>query len=253
MTTTTFMRRTGVLVTSAGVAAALTLLTPVTANAAVHAQYGALGQANANYTGPTIGGDCTLTDGDDSTQSSVANFTHGTKHRSVNVDATFTSTDSASDTVRVKGHLDSKLTLKKKGKDLQSFEMAAGGSVKINHSVGGSACDATGVVAGQSQTLFTEHKKGWFYFTHDVKVPHAVIEAELVNLDTEKIVAVDIYIGDHSHATSRALLKPGRYGLIVVAGVNVGNSIGIGLAKPSLRAKAKLSTTVSGEFKPLKH
>ena len=251
--TTTIIRRTGALVTSVGVAAALTLLTPITANAGVHGQYGALGQADASYNGPTIGGDCTLTDGDDSTSSPIATLSNGTKRRSVNVDATFTSTDSLADSVRVRGHLDSKLTLKKKGRDLQSFEMAAGGSIKVNHTIGGSACEASGAVAGQSQTMFTEHKKGWFYITHDVKVPHAVIEAELINLDTDKIVTLDIYLGEHSHQTSRAKLKPGRYGLIVVTGVTVGNNIGIGLAKPSLRAKAKLTTTVSGHFKPLKH
>ena len=245
-------RRSGAIITAATVAAALTLLTPVTANAAVHSMYGAIGQADANYNGPTIGGDCLLTDGDDSTSSSVANFSDGTKHRAVNLDATFTSTDSVSDSVRVRGHLDSRLTLNKKHRDLRSFEMAVGGSVKVNHSIGGSACQATGAVLAETQTVFTEHKKGWFYLTHDVRKPNSVIEVELVNVDTNKIVSLQVYLGDHSHMTSRAKLKPGRYGVLALSGVSVGNNIGIGLAKASLRSKATLTTTISGVFKPIK-
>jgi hypothetical protein len=251
MTKSTLIRRSAAVLTSAGVAAALTLLTPVNANAAVHGMYGAIGQANADYDGPTIGGDCLLTDGDDSTSSSVANFSDGTKRRGVNLDATFTSTDSINDRVRVRGHLDSKLTLNKKHKDLQSFEMAVGGTVKVNHSISGSACDASGAVLAETQTVFTEHKKGWFYLTHDVRKPNSVIEVELVNVDNGKIVSLHVYLGDHSHATSRAKLKPGRYGVLAVAGVTVGNNIGIGLAKPSLRSKANLTTTITGKFKAI--
>ncbi len=60
MKTNTFLRRSGAVLTSAGVAAALTLLTPIAADAAVHAQFAAQGSADATYTGPTVGGTCDL-------------------------------------------------------------------------------------------------------------------------------------------------------------------------------------------------
>jgi len=182
----------------------------------------------------------------------ITTFTHGIRHKSVDIDATFASTDSASDTVRIKGHLDSRLTLNRKHKQLKSFELAAGGSMKMIHSMANSTCQGSGAVVGETLTLFTERKKGWFYLTHDVGKKNSVIEVELVDLDREKVVALDIFAGTHSQATSRAKLKPGHYEVLAIVGVTVGNDIGIGLSKASLAEKVKLTTTVSGEFKPIR-
>jgi hypothetical protein len=248
---TTFIRRSGAVLTSAGVAAALTLFTPVTANAAVHAMYGAFGQADENYVGPTVGGTCDLSSGDDSVDSSVAHFTHGTKHRSLNLDAAFTSSDSTSDTVRVKGHLASKLTLHRKHKDLTSFTLGVGGKLGVHHSVGGSACSGSGSLLAETQAVFTEHKKGWFYLTHDVKKPNSVIQLEMINVNTDKLVTLDFYAGDQSQLTTRTKLKPGRYAILAEAGMTVGAS-GVILAKGTSAQKTKMSTTIVGTFKPAK-
>lgn len=253
MTMTTLLRRSGAVLTAAGVAAALTFLTPTTANAAVNAQYAAIGSAYANYDGPTMGGSCDLSAGDNSVQSSIATFSDGTKRRSVNLDATFAASDNPADTTRVRGHIDSKLTLERKHRDLRSFELAAGGKVSITHSISGSSCVAQGTVSGVTQTIFTEHKKGWLYITHETHKANSAIAVIVINVKTGKLVTLDFFQGTKSQSTSRALLKPGKYALAETqAGISVGG-IGLLLAKGAPRAaKAKLTISVSGEFKPIK-
>ena len=243
-------RRSGAVLTSAGVAAALTLMTPVAADAAVQAQFAAQGSADATYDGPTIGGTCDLTDGDDSTESSVADLTHGTKHRSVNLDATFASSDNPADTVRVRGHASADFTVKKKNRDLTSFGLAVGGTVKVTHAMGGSACDGSGFVAGAFILQFTEHHKGYLYLTRSTKKAGSIAEIVLVNLDNDKLETLDIYQGGRSHQTSRALLKPGRYAVqIAQAGISTDTS-GI-ILKSGRPVSAKIARTIhlQGEFK----
>jgi hypothetical protein len=253
MTTTTLLRRSAAVLTSAGVVAALTILTPATAQAGVHAQYAAIGSAYASYDGPTAGGSCNLTSGDNSVQSSIADFGQGTKRRSVDLDATFTASDNPADTVRVRGHVDSKMTVEKRGRDLRSFELAAGGKVSINHSIAGSSCVGQGSVAGATQTMFTEHKKGWLYITRETHKPNSAVTVVVVNLKSGKLVTLEFFQGTKSHSTSRALLKPGKYGLVETqVGVSVGG-FGLLSAKGAQRAaKVKLTSTISGEFKRIK-
>jgi hypothetical protein len=253
MTMTIPLRRSGAVLTAVGVAAALTFLTPTTAHAAVQGQYAAIGSAYASYDGPTVGGTCDLSAGDNSVQSSIATFGDGTKRRSVDLDATFTASDNAADTVRVRGHVDSKLTLERKHRDLRSFELEAGGKVSISHSISGSSCAAQGTVAGVTQTIFNEHKKGWLYITRDTHKANSAVTMIVINAKTGKLVTLDFFQGTKSHSTSRALLKPGKYALYQTqAGVSVGG-FGLLSAKAAPRAAtAKLTISVSGEFKPIK-
>jgi hypothetical protein len=248
----TLARRSGAAVTAGAAAAALTLLSPVAANAAVNTQFAAVGSADANYTGPTIGGSCTLTSapGTDSVQSSIATFTQGTKHRSVDLDATFASSDNPADTVRVRGHSAADLTVDKAGKDLKSFALGVGASVRITHSMGGSSCDGDGFTGGAFTIEFTEHHKGFLYLTRDTKKPGSVSEFVLVNENTGKLVTLDLYSGGKSHSTSRALLKPGKYVVeIAEAGITTGTA-GI-LLKSGQPVSRKIARTIhlSGVFK----
>jgi hypothetical protein len=246
----TFLRRSGVVLTTAGVTAALTLGLPLAANAAVQAQFAAQGSASADYNGPTIGGTCLLSDGDDGAESSIAEFTHGTKHRSANLDATFASSDNAADTVRVRGHVAADFTVRKKHRDLMAFELAVGGSVKVTHALGGSACDGSGFVAGAFILEFTEHHKGYLYVTRDTRKEGSIAEFVLINLKNGKLVTLDIYTGGKSHEVSRALLKPGKYAVeIAEAGLTTGTSGIILKSGAPVSAKIARSIHLSGEFK----
>jgi hypothetical protein len=246
-------RRTGVIFTSTALAAGLTLWSPGAAQASVHAEFGAAANASADYTGPTIGGTCALSSspGSDQAQSSTATFGHGTKNRSVDLDATFASSDNPADSVRVRAHVSSTLTMRKRNRDLRSFDMATGGSVKVTHSVTNSNCAGSGVVRGQMQMAFTEHHKGWLYLTRDTKKPGSVIEFVLVNLKNGKLVNLDFFAGAQSHSTSRAFLKPGRYGFEegIEALQGGGQGIMFKTAQPRTSKIAK-TLTVHGEFKP---
>jgi hypothetical protein len=248
----TFMRRSGALLTTAGVAAALTMLTPVAADAAVHAQFAARGSANVDYTGPTVGGSCDLTSapGSDDIETSIASFTHGTRHKAVNMDATFASSDNAADTVRVRGHVSADFTVKRKHKDLTSFDLGVGGSVKITHSVSGSHCSGSGVVLGEMAIQFTEHHKGYFYLTRDTKKPGSVSAFAMINAQTGKLVTLDVFEGSKSHQTSRALLKPGKYVVeIAEAGIQAGPGGIILKSAQGLSAKVARTIHLQGEFK----
>jgi hypothetical protein len=248
----TLARRSGAAVTAGAAAAALTLLSPVAANAAVDTQFAAVGSADANYTGPTLGGSCDLSSapGTDSVQSSIATFTHGTKHRSVDLDATFASSDNPADTVRVRGHSQADLTIDKAGRDLKSFALAVGASVRVTHSMGGSACDGEGFAGGAFNLLFTEHHKGHIFLTRDTKKPGSLSEFVLINAKSGKIVTLDLYTGTKSHETSRALLKPGKYVVeFAQAGISTGTE-GL-MLKSGQPVSAKIARTLhlSGVFK----
>lgn len=248
----TLARRSGAAVTAAAAAAALTLLSPVSSDAAVNSMFAAEGSADATYTGPTVGGTCDLTSapGSDSPESSIATFTHGTKHRSVDMDATFASSDNPADTVRVRGHAEADFSIDKAGKDLKSFALAVGASVRITHSQGGSSCDGEGFSGGAFNLQFTEHHKGHLFLTRDTKKPGSVSEFVLFNATSGKLVTLDLYSGTKSHSTSRALLKPGTYVVeFAQAGISTGTE-GI-ILKSGQPVSRKVARTIhlSGVFK----
>jgi type 1 fimbria pilin len=256
MTTSRLVRRSVAVFAATGAAAALSFVPAGSAQADVAGLYAAIGSSNVNYTGTTVGGECTLAVPDsDSVESPIRHFSHGTRAASVNLDATYTSSDNPSDTVRVKGHVDSTLTLKKHNRDLQSFALGVGGTVSVHHSLSGSLCSAQGTVAAVTQVTFTEHKKGWLTITRDTRKPNSVVELVLVNLKTQKLVTFDIFSGSQSHETSRALLKPGKYELVQTeAGISAGqNGIFLKSGVAPRAARAKLTIHLSGEFKPVKH
>ncbi len=255
MTTSRLVRRSVAAVAATGAAAALAFVPAGSAQARVAGLYAAIGTADANYTGTTVGGACNLAvPGSDSVESPVKHFGHGTRTASVNLDASYISSDNPADTTRVKGHVDSTLTLRKHNRDLRSFALGVGGAVSVHHAVSGSLCSTSGTVAGVTQVTFTEHKKGWFTLTRDTKKPNSISEVALINVKTQKIVSFDIFVGSQSHGTSRALLKPGKYELVQTeAGITAGEN-GIFLKAGAPRtAKAKLTIHISGEFKPVKH
>src|SRR5262249_55257786 len=142
----TRVRRAMALVGGAGVAVAFTLV-PGTAHASVQAEYVAEASADARYTGPTPSGVCALTSapGSDEVESTPTMFSHGTKQKAVNLDATFASPDNSADTVRIKGHLESTLSVKRAAhKDLADLDLKAGGTVKVSNKMSGSACQGSG-------------------------------------------------------------------------------------------------------------
>lgn len=251
MATSTSARTCVAILASAAAAAALVLVPGASAQAAVHGEYAAFAQANADYTGSS-GGSCDLTAGLDHVTSPVHDFNHGSRSASVDLDATFTNSLDSSDSVRVRGHADSTLTLHRKHGDLTDFDLGVGGSVSVQHSAAGSSCQGTGSALGGIQVVFTEHKKGYFYVTRDTKKPDSVTEYVLINVATDKLLALDVYSGDQSHETGRTLLKPGQYELVETqAGLSIGGS-GIVLKSAPLVAKAKLTVHLQGEFKPSK-
>jgi hypothetical protein len=250
MTSHTRFRRGLAVVAGAGAAAALTLL-PGTAHAAVKGLYAATGESDVRYVGPTSGGTCTLTSGDDNPVGKVSTFSHGTKRSSVDLKTRYTSSDNSSDVTTVKGHLDSALTLKRKAGDLKSFALSAGGTLSVSHAVPGSACQATGSMLAQvPQLQFTEHHKGWFYLTRDTKKPNSFTEFILVNLNTNSAVALDVYSGTKSHVTSRVKLGAGNY---MVEQTQIGLEIGsTGVLKSAqLSKRAEQTVHLTGQFKPL--
>ena len=253
MFTRRHVHRSVALLASAGATAALTLSPLAGADAAVHAEYAATGSAQASYVGPTSGGSCDLTSGVSNPVGQIRSFSNGTRHSSVDLSATFTSSDNSSDTTKVKGHADTSLTLERKGGDLASFAVSAGGSLTVKHAVAGSACQGSGeVVANLPQLVFTEHKKGWLYLTRSTKKPNSFTEFILVNEATMSAVSLDVFQGAASHVTSRALLKPGTY-LIeqTLAGIAIGSA---GLLKSATLTKTVAQTVhLQGQFKPVKH
>jgi hypothetical protein len=252
MTTTTLLRRTGVLLVSTGTAAALALL-PSAAHASVHSVYGAQGNADATYVGPTSGGTCTLTSGLDSVTTTPTTFSHGTRNKSVSINATFTSSDSASDQVQVKGHLNSTLTIKRSHRDLKSFHLQTGGKLTTAHTVSGSACQGSGsLLAGSSTgTTFTEHKKGKITLTRTTKKANTVAEFVLINMKSNKLIHLEVVEGSApGTSTATAKIKPGTYEMAGVGGIFTGaQSI---LKSPQRVSKVNVSTDLLLTFKPHK-
>lgn len=254
MFTRRHLHRSVALLASAGATAALTLAPAAGAHASVKAEYAAAGQSEATYRGPTSGGNCDLSSGESDPVGQIhTNFSHGTKHSSVDLSATFTSSDNSADQVKAKGHIDTSMTLKRKHGDLSAFAITAGGSLSVTHTMAGSACvGRASVVAEVPQVLFTETKKGYLYITRDTKKPNSFSELILINLKTNSLVALDVFSGTKSHVTSRALLKPGNYEIEESgAGLAIGNA---GIFKSAaLSKKAAQTVHLQGQFKPVKH
>jgi hypothetical protein len=249
--TRSIVRRSFAIVASTGVGAALALIPSGSALANVQGQYALSGNADSSVVG-SGGNTCDLTSGDDSPSSSPVAFTHGTKHRSIDLNATFTNSLNSSDKVKVKGHADSALTLKKKGSDLNVFDMTIGGSVKISHTVTGSGCSGSGQLIAQTQVDFTEHKKGTFTLTRDTKKPNSFSEFVLFDLKRQKVVTLDVFEGDHSHASSRAVIKPGKYEIAMTELGILSNNSSF-LKTQALSRRVAQTIHLHGEFTPKKH
>lgn len=249
MFTRTIHRSVAVLAT-AGLGAALAFIPSGSALAAVQGQYGAEAQADATYTG-SGGGSCDLTSGLDSVTTTPVAFTHGTKHQSVSLDATFTNSLDSSDQVTVAGHATSSLTLKRKAGDLKSFDMTVGGSVTISHTIVGSQCRGSGQLTAASQVMFTEHKKGVLTLTRDTKKAGSLATFVLVNLDTDRAIAIDAFEGSHSHNVAHLKLKPGNY---EIADNQLGVFAGQGMLLKSGQRSAKVAQTIhlTASFAPKK-
>jgi hypothetical protein len=232
---------------AAGLAVAVAGLPAGSAHANVAATYAAQGFSSASSTGA---GDCNLTSGDESPSSAEKQFRDGTKRASVSLNTRYTNSLDATDITHVKGHVDSKLTVDKRHRDLKSFELAAGGSVKITHSLLNSECEASGQLLGIATIVFTEHHKGWFYLTRDTKKPNSAAIFALVNAKTGNLKTLDFFEGDKSHATSRTLLRPGKYAIVeLAAGVVLSESGGILKSGRTPDRSVSLTMTLQGEFK----
>jgi hypothetical protein len=234
---------------SVGLAAAIACLPAGSAQANVAATFQAVGSSNAFVPGGASTCDLQVGD-DDSPSTTPKQFRDGTRRASVSLDTTYTNSLDPTDVVHVKGHVDSKLTVDKRHRDLKSFTLKAGGSIKIVHTLLSSNCEATGSVLGFATMDFTEHHKGWFYLTRDTQEPNAAAIFVLVNAKTGHLKTLDLFEGgDQSHATSRVFLRPGKYSISqMAAGVALSDS---GLAKSGLTPDraASLTTTLQGEFK----
>jgi hypothetical protein len=232
---------------SAALTAAVAWLPAGSAQANVAAGYQAIGSSSAFYSGSGVGGTCDLTVGDDDSPTSAEKqFRDGTKRASVSLNTHYTN----SLTVHVKGHVDSKLTVDKRHRDLKSFELGAGGSLKIIHSVLNSDCTASAQVLGIAAITFTEHHKGWFYLTRDTGKPNSAAIFALINAKTGNLKTLDFFEGDKSHSTSRALLRPGKYSIVeMAAGLALSESGGILKSGRTPDRAVSLTTTLQGEFK----
>lgn len=251
MTSRRLAHRSAAILASAGIGAALALVPAGSALAGVQGQLVGEGEASADFTG-SGGGTCDLSSGDDNVTTSPVAFSHGTKHRTVNLNATFTNSLDSSDQVQVKGHAESSMTLKKQHQDLRVFDMTTGGHITINHTVTGSQCKGAGALVVLTQVNFTEKKKGTFTLTRDTKKPNSLAEFVLVDLNRDQVVALDAFEGDHSHASSRATLKPGKY---AIAMTELGIFSNGGLLTKSGAKSSKVAQTIHlhGEFTPKKH
>lgn len=254
MSTRRQLHRSVALLASAGATAALTLVPASGAHAAVAGLYAAAAASNAEFVG-SGGGTCDLTSapGSDDVTSGIRHFSHGTKHASADLKATYTNSLDTADKVTVKGHVDSSMTLKKKHNDLSAFELTVGGSVQINHTITGSQCQGSGEVLGETQVSFTEHKKGVLSLTRDTQKPNSLIELVIENAKTGQAVAFTVFEGSHSHAVSKAVLKPGTYVIAEgFAGIVAGES-GIPLKSARLSTKVAQTIDIHGVFAPKKH
>jgi hypothetical protein len=249
---TSMMRRSVAMLASAGVTTAIALLPSAAAHASVKAEFQAEGEADASYVGPTAGGSCDLTSGHDDVFSPGVTFHHGTKRQSVKLGATFTSSDNSADQVRVKGHVNSSLTVKRKGGGLSSLDLTADAAVTVSNTESGSACRGSGDLLGGIQLLnFTESKKGVLSIDYTTSKPQALIEFVVFSYKTEQSVMEVLNVGNHTHGTGQVTLKPGKY---AIGETEVGAFGGSVFAKrASLTHKTSRTVEVKAAFMPKKH
>ena len=97
----------------------------------------------------------------------------------------------------------------KKHHDLSSMQLAGGGHLAVTHSLtSGSECSGGGLAAGETEIAFTEHHAGKLVVTRDT-VKSALAVIAILNAKTGKLVTLDEFEGDQSHAVSKTNLKPG--------------------------------------------
>jgi hypothetical protein len=186
------------------------------ASASVDAQFSVSANADTNAT-------CVLSSGDDSPTSTTATLSSGTAKRSVNLDATFTSTGNSSDVVQMSGHYTSAVTVTKKGANLAKAQMTGAGSVAVSADLGSStACEPKAVIDGFGQMQFTEAQKGWLYAERTTVNRQGVTELEVLNNTTDQGVVVDFFQGRGSHAVSRGFVQPGTYIAVMAVGLTAG-------------------------------
>ena len=255
MTTSRLVRRSVAVLAAAGAGAALTLIPVGSAQAAVQGQFLAVANAQANYTGSVTGGSCDLTSavGSDQVQSPIKTLTAtGSKKAAVALNATFTNSENSLDTVTVKGQYTSKVSMVKKHRDLSSMQLAGDGHLAVTHSLtSGSECSGGGLAAGETEIAFTEHHAGKLVVTRDT-VKSALAVIAILNAKTGKLVTLDEFEGDQSHAVSKTNLKPGQYVILeAISGIFVG-SAGVGFKTGSAPSKAALHTTLKVVFTPKK-
>jgi hypothetical protein len=252
MPTSTFVRRSMAVLASGGAATALALVPATGAHAQVKAEFLGVGSADASFVG-SGGGDCNLTSGDGDVTTTPVTFSHGSKTAKVSLNATYTNSLDSSDAVTVKASATTTLTLKRAHGNLSSFDLATGGKATISHTVAPSQCRASVLIGGGiGEALFTESKKGYLYFTRDTK-QNAFTVFVLINTKTDEPVAEEVFAGDQSHSTSRALRKPGKYELEETETAITAGGGELALKSESPRT-AKVTRTVhlSGQFKPIK-
>jgi hypothetical protein len=252
MNSSLIFRRSVAVLAGAGATTALALIPSTAANASVKAEFGARGDAHASYVGPTVGGMCTLTSGDQEPLSSGVTFHRGTKRQSVNLGATFTSSDNSADQVRVKGHVKSALTIKRKHGDLSSLDFTADAAVTITNTVSGSACRGSGDALGTIPLLsFTEAKKGKLNLSFTTSKPHALIEFIVFSYKTDEPITQIVNVGDRTQGTSQMTLKPGKY---AIAETEIGAFSGsIAGKSASLSHKTSRTVEVTARFTPKTH
>jgi hypothetical protein len=252
MQTSLILRRSVAVLASAGATAALALIPSTAAHASVKAEFQAQGDANAQYVGPTPLGSCDLTSGDGEPESSGVTFHHGTKHQAVNLGATFTSSDNSADKVRIKGHVKSALTIKRKGGGLSALELSADAAVTVTNTVSGSACKGTGAAFGIVPLVtFTESKKGTLNIAYTSSKPNALLAFAVYSFKTELPVVEVVNVGSHTHGTASVTLKPGKYAVAQTeAGVFSGSIFG---KRASLSHKVAKTVDIKAVFTPKKH
>jgi hypothetical protein len=252
MQTSLILRRSVAVLASAGATTALALIPSTAAHAGVKAQFVAVGQANASYVGPTVGGTCPATSGSSTSSSSGVTFRHGTRRQAANLSATFTSSDNSADQVKIKGHVKSALTIKRKSGGLKSLDFTADASVTVTNTVSGSACKGTGVTYGNIPLMsFTEKKKGQLSVTYKASKANALIEFIVFSYKTEQPVLELVNVGSNTHGTAQITLKPGKY---AIGETEIGAYSGLVFAKnASLSHKTARTVELTASFTPDKH
>ena len=188
------------------------------ASASVLFQFGADGDATTNV-------ECPLSSGDDSVKSTTGLLTHGTKHRAIALDATFTATGDATDQVHATGQYAGDVAVTKTGSHLASVTVSGHGSVSVDRSKkpAVSDCDVNAVVSVGVEMEFTEGKKGWLYLERSTVSHPGAVDVAVEPASTKTPVFFELYQGGSSHTSARGFVKPGDYDATLAVGLTAGN------------------------------